>query len=580
MAIYDRDADAATAVAAFLTQFKCWANGDVRYVSGTDTFHVWWLHRALQKIAWDFAISGDDELNLTKPNPSTSEALGTIITLQDHTTDYSVSYNIDDTAAEYLFGGSVEQGASGSVTRYAGLIVLGAVNSATNLQIIQNATLLTSHWGTGKNQTSGSTLLRVLVKTIVAGTETDNSVVLVKANKWGDTYAIWQTTLGLGEAVAAINTFSDPQNDTLQATVEAYAISKSEGYQLIDVDGNGNKPFIGEWDYGAYNKKALYEFVKSLLVYNTTETLYGIDGDLWTGRLYDCSIASGSGTWVQNETLTWGSGATAGTGHLVGVDNLTGTSTSRLILHLDTGVPPVDTLTITGGGAATGVLNADGVVITTSPSLLGTFTGTAWIGARGMGFVAGQLTNADSVTDLDGNILSPPNNVNIQITVETGLAGDDPHVFLAQKDGVLNAPDYTVYNAAAGNNSGNGTLVVQEAIAADTPQAGTVLILDNAGTTYEAYDYTSWNASTFTLSGTLNQNFTLGDDVFVAILYKSATGGGTTKVASNSLIYSSPIDVVGWVRHGDPAAPDKPVPLSGQIGPAGLSITVVLADES
>ena len=56
MAIYDRDADAATAVAAFLTQFKCWANGDVRYVSGTDTFHVWWLHRALQKIAWDFAI--------------------------------------------------------------------------------------------------------------------------------------------------------------------------------------------------------------------------------------------------------------------------------------------------------------------------------------------------------------------------------------------------------------------------------------------------------------------------------------------------------------------------------------------
>ena len=107
MATYLRGADAATAVTAFLAQFKIATNGDITYVSGTDTFHVWWLHRSLQKIAWDFTITGDDEINLTKPNPSTSEAIGTIITLKDHTTDYSVSYNITDTVAEYLFGGSI-----------------------------------------------------------------------------------------------------------------------------------------------------------------------------------------------------------------------------------------------------------------------------------------------------------------------------------------------------------------------------------------------------------------------------------------------------------------------------------------
>lgn len=582
MALYLRDADAATAVTAFLAQFKIAANGDITYVSGSDTFHVWWLHRSLQKIAWDFAISGDDELNMTKPNPSTSEAIGTIITLKDWTTDFSVSYNITDEVATYLFGGSVEQGASGSVTRYSGLIVLGSVNSATNLQIIQNGALLTSHWGTGKNQIDSSTLLSILIKTHVAGVETDGSIVLVKANTWGDSYAIWQTTLGLGEKVAAINTFSDPQNDTLQATVEAYSITKSQGYKLIDVDTLGDKPFIGEWSYGAYNKKALHEFVKSVLVYGTAETLYGIDGDLWTGRLYDMPVGSGAGTWVEGETpdtLTWGTGATAGTGSLVGVDNVTGASTTRLILHLTTGVAPADAMLVTGSGGATATLTAAPTGITTNPNLLGVFTGTAWIGAYGMGFLAGELGSSDSVTDLDGNVLSPPNNVNIQVTVEVGDSGDDPHVFLARKDGALNAPDYTVYTGTA-QSSGAGVLIINEAIDSDIPQVGTVLVLATGQTTYEAYDYTSWTGSTFTLSGTLNNDITNADPVFIGILYKSATGGGTTKLASNSLIYSSDIDVVGWVRNGDPATPDKPVAISGTIGTAGLSLTVVLDNET
>jgi len=578
MAIYDRNATALTAVTAFLSQFKIASNGAITHVSGTHTFHVWWLHRALQKIAWDFAISGDDEINLAKPNPSTSEALGTIITLKNHATDYSVNYTITDTVAQYLFGGSVEQGASGSITRYSGLIVLGKVASSTYLQVIQNATVLTSHWGTGKNQTDSSTLLRILVKTHDAGTETDNSIVNVKASKWGDTFAVWQTTLGLGEKVAAINTFSDPQNTTSVGTVGAYSITKSEGYKSIDVDGNGNKPFIGEWSYAAYNKKALHEYVKWILRYGTSETLYGIDGDLWTGRLYDCTIDAGSGTWVQNETLSWGTGATAGTGHLVGVDNLSGGSTTRLLFHLDTGVAPSDNTVITGNGSATGTLNGDPTAMTTNPNLLGTFTGTAWIGADGMGFTASELGSSDSVKDLDGNVISPPNNVTVTVSVTGGSTGDDPHVFLAPKDGALNAPDYTVYTAAAGNSSGNGTLVVSGSISADTPASGQVMI--KRANSYKHYDYTSWSGSTFTLSGTLSETYSSGDDIFVPILYKSATGAGLTKNASNTLVYSSDIDVVGWVRHGDPATPDKPVPISGTIGTAGLSLTVVLDDES
>ncbi len=585
MAVYDRDATASTAVAAFLAQFKIASTGAITYVSGSNTFHVWWLHRALQKIAWDFAISGDDEINFSAPNPSTSEALGTIITLLDHTTDYSVSYSITDEVAEYLFGGSIEQGGA-SVTRYSGLVVLGSVASTTTLQIVQNGALVTEYWGTGLNQTDSSTLLRILIKTIDAGSEVDNHIVNVKSNTWGDTFAIWQTTLGLGEKVAAINTFSDPNNDTAQLTVEGYSITPSYGYKLIDVDGNGDKAFIGEWSYGAYNKKALHEFVKSILVYGTSETIYGIDGDIWTGRLIDCSIGSGANTWAQDETLSWGSGATAGTGTLVAVDNTAGASTARLILHLATGVAPEDAMTITGAGSATGVTDATPVGITTNPNLLGVFTGAAWIGAYGMGFVEGELTSADSVTDLDGNLLSPPNNVPIAVNVTCGDTGDAPHVFLAEKNSGLNAPDYNTYDGETGTAS-DAYLDVDAPIASDVPGSGYVGVKHSGNTSFTFYKYSSWNNDDNTPNGrfildsvTLDDDVVAGDDVFVAMFYELAAGGGLVKTASTSLIYTSEIDVIGWVRHGDPAIPDKPVAISGTIGAAGLSIAVQLDDES
>lgn len=591
MAIYNRDATAATAVSAFLAQFKIDASGDVTYVSGTHTFHVWWLHRSLQKIAWDFAISGDDEINLSKPNPSTSEALGTIITLQDHTTNYSVRYNITDTVAEYLFGGSVEQqNVSAELERYSGLQVLGSVNAGTTeLQILQDGALLTSHWSTGKNQTDTSTLLRILIKSYAADTEIDNSLVIVKASEWFDTYAIWETTLGLGEKVAAINTSADPQNTVAAATVGAYtglttALATVEGYDQIDVDGNGADNFLGAASYAALtgnqNKKALYEVIKYALRRGTVNNLFGIDGDLWTWRIYDCVIDAGAGTHVQNETCSW----TGGTGQLLAVDTVTGASTTRYILHLETGVAPSNNDVITGAGAATATVDGTPVKLSTSPSHLGLFTGSNWIGAYGIGFAGSELTFGDSVTSLDGETPTVPQNVTVTVNVTAGAAGDDPHVFFTEKDAVLAAPDYTVYTLAA-QASGQATIVANEAIASDEPQDGWVLILPTGDTTYKAYHYSSWSTSTFTLdvtdhpSGT-DEAITINDPAFVALIYASATGGGTAKTVSNTYVYLDDKNFIGWVRHGDPATPDKPVPISSAVGSGGLTLTIVLDDES
>lgn len=577
MAIYDTDADSATAITAWLSQYKVAASGAITFVSGTHTFHVKWINRALQKLAWDFVISGDDEVNLSFPNPSKEEALGKIVTLFDHTTDYGVNYTVDDTVMEQHFGGSVSQNDGDDI--YYGLIVLGKTSTPLPLKVIQDHTELTSHWGNGKNQTDSNTLLRIMIKGRSTGTDIDNLLVHVKASTWLETYGVWGTTLALGEAVASITTEDDPQNTNLLATVQAYGISKSEGYNLLDLDGNGNKPYLGNWSYAPQtSKKHLYEFVKAILVDGTTDTLYGVDGDLWTGRLYDCVISTGTGTHVQSETCSWGTGATAGTGNLVGVDDLDGTATARYILHLNTGVFPASGLTITGNGTATAVVSGTPALLSTSVNHLAQFTG-AWIGAYGIGFNSNEIGSVDSFKDLDGNTVTPPNNVTIQGTIEALNSADDLHLFLAPKDAVLNAPDMTVYTAV-GESIGAAVIRVNEVIASDTPQTGWFGILKTGTTTYKFYEYDSWSGSTFNLVGTVADDaITASDPGMHAIAYDSMTGGGTTKSFSNSLVYSSDIAVRGWVRHGDASGVDKFLPISGTVGSGGFSFSGTMEAE-
>lgn len=577
MAIYDTDADSSTAITAWLAQYKVAASGAITFVTGTNTFHVKWINRSLQKLAWDFVISGDDEVNLSFPNPSKEEALGKIVTLNDHTTDYSKNYTVTDTVMEQHFGGSVSQNGGDDI--YYGLIVYGSNSTPIPLKVIQNNVELTSHWGTGKNQTASNILLRIMVKGRSGGADIDNLLVNVKASTWLETYAVWETELALGESVASIITEDDPQNTSVLATVQAYGITKSEGYNLLNLDGNGNKPYLGNWSYAPQtSKKALYEYIKAILVDGTTDTLYGVDGDLWTGRLYDCVITPGTGTWVQNETLSWGTGATAGTGNLVGVDTLTATATVRLILHLNTGVFPAAALVITGNGLATGTVSGTPTKISTHPNHSGQFTG-AWIGAVGWGPDVDEIGSVDSFKDLDGNIVTPPNNVTIQGTIEALNLADDLHLFLATKDAVLNAPDYTVYTCV-GEIVTAGVIRVNEVIAADTPQTGWFGVLKTGTTTYKFYQYSSWATSTFTLVGTVADDaITASDPGFHAIAYDSMTGAGTTKSFSNSLVYTSDIAVIGWVRHGDASGVDKIIPITGTVGSGGFSFTGTMEAE-
>ena len=92
------------------------------------------LHRFLQDKADDALASGDDELDITNTNPS-QRSTDNIITLVN-------GYNIDDTASEHLYDGSIIQ--SGGDTIYDGIVNFG--NAGILIQVVQDGTIITDDW--------------------------------------------------------------------------------------------------------------------------------------------------------------------------------------------------------------------------------------------------------------------------------------------------------------------------------------------------------------------------------------------------------------------------------------------------
>ena len=284
-------------------------NGDIRYTGTTSNYTVLEFHTFMAQLG-DNATSTGDDIHDATSDVATNRSFDTIITV-------NAPYNIDDVLAQHLYGGSITQ--SGGATVYSGLQIKGSVNAAaTQLEVVQDNALLTSFWGTqasgGLNgDAANGVLARFLVKTRTAGADIDGKRVRVQARHWGDTYAFFNITLGVGEETAAIETLPDGQNDTLQATVTAYThVTNTEGFQTIDLNnGNGAQPYYSQWTYGANTSgdglKGLWEFGKDLTGNGTAKTIHGLNGELFLGPTHSWGYdTEAGGPFVEDEILAWG----------------------------------------------------------------------------------------------------------------------------------------------------------------------------------------------------------------------------------------------------------------------------------
>jgi hypothetical protein len=102
---------------------------------------------------------------------------------------------------------------------------------------------------------------------------------------------------------------------------------------------------------------------------------------------------------------------------------------------------------------------------------------------------------------------------------------------------------------AAGNNSGNGTLVLSAAIPLDKPSSGFVRVFDNSGNE-DRYAYTSFSGATLTLSGTLSKTYAAANAAYIP--YLDTTAGSST--VSVALRYVADRSVASFVRLGSGAS--------------------------
>lgn len=105
------------------------------------------FHRWIAALADDDEFAGDDEHDIID-REATDRSTDNIITLKDYTSESGVSYNIDATAAEHLYDGSVTQGTGITEERWDGIVNFG--NASVHIQLRKDGAIVSDdYWNAG-----------------------------------------------------------------------------------------------------------------------------------------------------------------------------------------------------------------------------------------------------------------------------------------------------------------------------------------------------------------------------------------------------------------------------------------------
>ncbi len=336
------------------------ANGNTRYIGddhgGASPSYatVIEFHRWLQDLADDAVSSGDDQLDITDENPST-RSTDNIITMLGN-------YNIDDAASEHLYDGSIIQNGGDDI--YDGIVNYG--NTDVQIQIIQNGAVLADDWwnynSAGLNPDASQGIShRFMIKVRSGGSDIDGRRLIGTCRRFGYTYSEFPINgTSRGNNVLALKDATDLNNQTAQASVAGWSadFSDSPGYQVQDVDGNStNEYYYSKWDIGGVRTiNDFYEYMKNMTRDGTSDTYYGLNGELFRGITHEIDYSGLTGTFDHSNPVTFGNGATA----QVIADDSSGTMWVQLI----TGVAP---------------FTSDSILQSSPPALLCNVTKIAYI---------------------------------------------------------------------------------------------------------------------------------------------------------------------------------------------------------
>jgi hypothetical protein len=474
--------------------------GPVHGVASANYVTVLEMHRWLQDKADDAASTLDDFMDITRDTPS-DKSFDTIINLIN---GYTLDELYTSKASEYIYGGSIIQG--GGTDIWDGVAVVA--NPGCYVDVIQaGARVTTDFWNSTPNgalfrglnpDTATGKSTQFMLKVRTAGADLDGKRVLFQTREWGKTYSEFKIPgTGRGVNVVPLTYSADLNNTTASGTVATWTTiaNLTSGYVQIDMDNNGTpESYYSQWNRDTYTIKQFYERMKYLTGRTNVTTIYGVPGELFRGITHSVTYtAQAVGNFTQGgANLTWGTGATAGTGAIL-ADIDTGTA-GTLYIQLLSGVVPTGTITQGTTIATTGTVTET----TVSTPFCGQSTGSAIVAAYGFALEYADVTKDDLFTAFDGVARNPPNNVSF--TVSNLLAGYS--VLVGPSNGsAVDVGQFTLNGALSG--AAVTAVVVTQVIPADTPSSGTIRILRaNGQYTRHAYSAVNTGTKTFTIAST------------------------------------------------------------------------------
>jgi len=567
------------------TKWEVRSNKTIRYTGGAhgnaaaNYVTVLELHRFLQDRADDGTMSGDDFIDITVANP-TDKKFDTIIQLLN-------GFELDDAyatpASEFIYGGTIIQGTGGTEAIYDGISIIA--NRGVVVNVIQNDTVIANKFwnntpsgesfnGINPDEANGIAM-QFMVKVKSGGAFIDNGALLFTTREWGKTFSEFRIpATGRGKNSVPLTYADDLNNVTSIGTIAALAdvTNLTAGIKAIDVNNDSvTEDYYSEWDRGANSINVFYERMKWITRNGYTTTIYGIPGEKFRGITHSVAYSSqAGGNFTQGgAALTWGSGATAGTGQILADKD--GGTTGTLYIQLLTGVVPhANTITQGGVTATAGTVTTRAI----STPMCGQSTGTSLVGAYGFSLEYNDLAENDKVTALDGTTRQPPNNVTFTVN---GVASGW-RVLVGPENGSGGLLESQLSNTSLLSGAAVTAVQVDEAIPANTPASGTIRI-KRADGRFTSHPYSAVNTGTRTFTITSHNfstnNASVGADIYIAYIDAAASGAS---ISFNTIQSGGAQTLYVSARFGGtgPAYTDsiKPAVTTGSLGSTGGSATI------
>ncbi len=248
-------------------------------------------------------------------------------------------------------------------------------------------------------------------------------------------------------------------------------------------------------------------------------------------------------------------------------------ATGNLYGQLMTGTAPVNNTRFYDDADVTQFLDVNGTVTerTISTPFVGASTGSALIGAYGLGMEAADTSASDIFFDLSDTQRVPPNNVTF--TVLGLVSGEDRVLVTTDDGGDIDVDQYTLGTTL---NGAAETDVDVTTVESETPSSGTIRIERDSGN-YTRHPFSASDADSFTITSAnfASDNATAGNNVYVSYIDLLATG------TSEAFTYVYNADRTLFIRARDGGGtPIVTFESTGTMTNTGGSITIIRTSDA